>query len=91
MSNLITDNAIYIIESKFTKLQEKEFYCGTNFLNTLKKLEFYNRYKKSFVMEKYLQPLCNDMVRKHLSAFRLVSHRLEVEIGRHNNIPRDQR
>ena len=42
-------------------------------------------------MEKYLQILSNDSLRKHLSSFRLVSHRLEIEMGRHNNIPREQR
>ena len=34
MFNLITDTVVYIFESKFTKLKEKLFYCGTNFLNT---------------------------------------------------------
>lgn len=60
-------------------------------LNSMSKLESYSRYKKTFEMEKYLQILSNDTLRKHLSAFRLVSHRLEIEIGRHNNIPREQR
>ena len=35
MTNLMTDTVIYIIESKLTKLIEKSFYCGTNFLSTL--------------------------------------------------------
>lgn len=56
-------------------------------LSSMSKLESYNRYKKTFTMEKYLQILSNDTLRKHLSSFRLVSHRLEIEIGRHNNIP----
>ena len=60
-------------------------------LSSMSKLESYNRYKKTFNMEKYLQILSNDTLRKHLSSFRLVSHRLEIEMGRHNNIPREQR
>ena len=57
----------------------------------MSKLESYNRYKKTFTMEKYLQILSNDTLKKQLSSFRLVSHRLEIEMGRHNNIPREQR
>ena len=35
MSNWITDTVIYIIGSELTKLKEKQFYGGTDFLNTL--------------------------------------------------------
>ena len=55
-------------------------------LSSMSKLESYNRYKKTFTMEKYLQILRNDTLRKHLSPFRLVSHRLENEMGRHITI-----
>ena len=57
----------------------------------MSKFESYNRYKKTFVMEKYLNILSIGMLRKHMSAFRLVSHRVEIDMGRHNNIPREQR
>ena len=60
-------------------------------INSMSKPETYNRYKETFTMEKYSQILSNDILRKHVSAFRLVSHRLEIEMGRHNNIPREQR
>ena len=54
-------------------------------------LETYDRYKKTFTTGKYLLILSNDTLRKHLSFFQLVSHRLKIEMGRHNNIPREQR
>ena len=60
-------------------------------ISSMSKLDSYTRYKKSFIMEKYLQILSNDTLRKHMTAFRLVSHRLEIEMGRHDNIPREQR
>ena len=59
-------------------------------LSSTSTLKSYNRYKNTLVMEKYLQILSNEMLRRHLSAFRLVSHHLEIEMGRHN-IPREQR
>ena len=60
-------------------------------LQTMSKLECYLRYKQTFEFEKYLHTVMNDKLRQNLTAFRLVSHRLEIETGRHNNIPREQR
>ena len=42
-------------------------------------------------MAKYLQISSNDTLRKHLSSFRQDSHRFEIEMGRHSNIPRELR
>ena len=60
-------------------------------LQTMSKLDIYLRYKQTFEFEKYLQTVMNDKLRQNLTAFRLVSHRLEIETGRHNNVPREQR
>ena len=60
-------------------------------LSSMSELESYNRYKKTSVMEKYLQILSNNMLRKHLSAVRFVSHCLEIEMGRQNNSPTEER
>ena len=57
----------------------------------MSKLEFYLRYKQTFEFEKYLHTAMNNKLRQNLTAFRLVSHRLAIETGRHNNIPREQR
>ena len=47
--------------------------------------------RKTFMREKYLQILSNDILWNNLRAFRLVSHRVEIEMGRQNNIHREQR
>ena len=60
-------------------------------LSSMSKLDSYIRYKNTFEMEKYLQILSNDTLRKHLTSLRLVSHRLQIEIGRHNDLARAER
>lgn len=60
-------------------------------LHAMSKLELYRRYKQNFEFENYLQTVANDKQRRFLTAFRLVSHHLEIEMGRHSNIPKEQR
>ena len=42
-------------------------------------------------MEPYLQTITDFHLRKIVTKFRCSDHRLEIEIGRHNNIPRENR
>ena len=42
-------------------------------------------------MEKYVEYISNDKLRTGLAAFRLSAHNLDIERGRHVNVPRENR
>ena len=44
-----------------------------------------------FILDTYLTVLDNPDLRRIVSKFRLSDHKLEIEIGRYNNIPADRR
>ena len=54
------------------------------FLDKAKRLDSFNR-------EKYLDIISNKTLRIALKRFRLSSHQLEIETGRHKNINSDER
>ena len=55
------------------------------------KLEYYRMFKTEFAYEKYLDCINSKNHKQQLSRFRLSAHKLEIETGRYNNIPRDER
>ena len=55
------------------------------------KLRTYSIIKKRVGIEPYLKEICNPQLRFELSKFRLSNHKLMIEVGRHNNIPRTKR
>ena len=55
------------------------------------KLSFLCTFKKDYKMEKYLTIIKNPNIRKVMSQFRVSNHKLQIERGRYENIPRDQR
>ena len=60
-------------------------------LNGSSKLSPYCMYKFLLEPEKYLNIICNYKYRNALCKLRCSTHSLHVEIGRHNNIPREDR
>ena len=55
------------------------------------KLGYYSQFKTEFKFEKYLDCITNDKLLKELAAFRLSAHNLDIELGRHSNVPREDR
>ena len=55
------------------------------------KLEYYSQFKKKFEFESYLNKISNNNLGNTLTRFRLGSHNLEIETGRHLNMPRDHK
>jgi len=47
-------------------------------INSMSKVNYYVKYKKTFEFEPYLNSIGNCMIRKCLTCFRLGSHRLEI-------------
>ena len=60
-------------------------------LSTCPKLIAYNKIKREFIREKYLDCVTNDKHRIALSRFRCSAHKLAIEEGRYRNIERNQR
>ena len=57
----------------------------------MSKLNYKVKYKKTFEFEPYLNSVGNYMIRKCSTCLRLVSHRLEIELGRITGIDRENR
>ena len=60
-------------------------------LKSNKRLKFYNSLKKIFVFETYLDNLPDYRDRKLVTKLRCSNHNLQVEKGRHSNIPNKER
>jgi hypothetical protein len=56
-----------------------------------RRLETYSLFKHAFERERYLEVITDQRFKNALARFRTSSHRLNIEIGRYNNVPRDQR
>ena len=55
------------------------------------KLSFYCKFKKKYELEQYLTTIKNPSQRRMLTKFRISNHKLLIEYGRYQNIPRDER
>ena len=51
------------------------------------KLRFYRLFKTEFRREKYIDNIPNFQLRRCITKFRCCDHRLEIETGRHRNVP----
>jgi hypothetical protein len=74
---------------KSLKNRFKEFWHEN--INTSSKLDFYKLVKSEFGKEQYLDTIQNYKDRISLTQLRISAHRLEIELGRRNNIPRPDR
>ena len=54
-------------------------------------LDVFREIKLNFEQSSYLRSMENTKYRNTLAKFRLSSHKLNIEVGRHNNIPRNER
>ena len=73
------------VDQKYLRMWEHDFHH----LNQ-SRLEFYKTIKITFGYEGYLE-MTNFEWRKGIAKIRCSSHTLEIEKGRHNNKPRDER
>ena len=55
------------------------------------RLKFYDQIKHIYAKEKYLDDVKDYKTRKMITKFRCSDHKLEIEIGRHNGTPPDER
>ena len=74
-----------------TKLKEKFIKQWKFKIANTDKLRFYRLFKTEFRREFYLDLISNFQLRRCISKFRCSDHRLEIEVGRHRNIPAESR
>jgi hypothetical protein len=79
------------IEAITKTLEEKYLTFWKHKLENSSKLTFYSTFKTDHNLEKYLVLIKDPYKRKCLSRFRVSSHNLQIEIGRYQNIPREER
>ena len=55
------------------------------------KLSFFCKVKNEYKMEEYLSLIKNPTIRRTFSQYRISNHKLQIERGRYENIPREER
>jgi len=73
------------------KLMQKFTYEWNCKLKSDGRLKFYDQIKHIYGKEKYLDDVNDYKTRKIITKFRCSDHKLEIEIGRHNSTPPDER
>jgi hypothetical protein len=76
------------IKQRILDIYKQSWYAGINNSN---RLSSYCIYKHEFCLEKYLNCISKNNYRLSLARFRLSSHDLAIEKGRHTNIDRNDR
>jgi len=67
------------------------FNNGMVFYIVSQNMEYYTMFKCDFNYENYLDCISNNNVKRCFSQFRISSPHLEIELGRYNNIGRNER
>ena len=93
-ASFIANKIAKILEDRFIKICAKNY--GQVFATLMLKvvvinLRLYRHFKKSFKLESYLTNLKSHLHRKAFYQFKISAHSLMCEIGRHCNIPYEQR
>ena len=84
-----TSNIDIKLYNRLTDIFHQKSFESIN--NVDSKLKTYSLFKNRVGIENYLKEIHNPQLRSALSKFRLSNHKLMIEVGRHNNIPRTNR
>ena len=93
LSNLWANQDTVTINYNYIKQRIIDNYIQTwhSNINESKRLESYSKYKENFELEEYLSIITNRKYTTSLTRFRLSSHELLIEKGRHLHIQREDR
>ncbi len=72
-------------------MKDKYFEFWQHKIINSSKLSFFCTFKKGYKMEQYLSIIENLTIRRTLCQYRVINHKLQIERGRYENIPQDQR
>ena len=87
-----TNNIPFIHKRLFQRLTDIFHQNSFEYLKSEgSKLRSYSTFKKEIGFETYLSEIKKPLVRTQVTKFRLSNHRLMIEVGRHNNIPKEAR
>jgi len=86
---LLQQTSPYIVNLIKTRILDKYYHSWYANINNTSKLETYFLSKHTFGFEEYFTKV--KKIRILLSQFRVSSHDLNIEVGRHTNIARNQR
>ena len=82
----------FIYKKLFQRLADKFHQeAFSDITSPTSKLRTYGLLKNEIGMEKYLTQIHNPVIRKSYTKFRLSNHSLNIEKGRHKNIPKELR
>ena len=84
----VTSVSFSVIKQRMHDVYHQSWYAD---INNSPRLSTYCRFKHTFVLEIYLDFILEKKYRIALCQFRISAHNLAIEIGRHQNIPRDNR
>lgn len=73
------------------RMKEKYITFWRHKMSNSSKLSFYCSFKAEYKLEEYLTFIKNPLQRKIFTQFRISNHKLLIEYGRYQNIPREQR
>ena len=76
------------IKTRITDIYKQNWYAC---INNSRRLETYSLYKHEFELKTYLENISKNKFRIAITKFRLSSHNLAIEQGRHEGTPVDQR
>jgi hypothetical protein len=79
---------LHTINTRILDTFKQSWYANINNSN---RLSSYCLYKNNFEYENYLDQIKDNKIRITLTRFKLSSHSLEIETGRYDNIPREER
>ena len=95
----LSGNAIHHVNRQFKCELSKAFINFYNteinrFLSINKtggRYSLFSKLKKDFIFEEYLHIIKNPVHRQAYTQLRLSAHKLNIEVGRHHNVPRENR
>ena len=88
LENFITNTTIKVIVETIQNNYISEW---RKQIENSSKLSFYNKFKKEYKLESYLDIIKDPSKRKIYTKFRISNHRLLIEYGRYQKIPREER
>ena len=90
IDNLLVDNNVILSNLK-RRLRDQFIQEWNQNISVSPKLYYFHKFKDVFHYEEYLNIIKSDHLHQLLNTFRLGSHKLEIEIGRINNVRREDR
>lgn len=90
-TNFENDIVNYCTKTIVNKMKEKYVELWRHKMNNSTKLSFFSKFKNEYKMEEYLSLIKNPTIRRTLSQYRISNHKLQIERGRYENIPREKR